>query len=172
MTQPNSIRDAMVGEYLSDLEAALAGADPVERAETLGSIREHLELSLPADAPRDKVAQTLADLGKPWVIAKSETPAAPAAMVSTAVVDAIAARPDGISIGLLVASIVALLGARSGIPALMVACVCVVGASIDLATKRGHKGVALVSLGISLAAVAFNPFTFLSVVMLLDKISI
>ena len=74
MIEHKNIRDAMVREYLVDLEVALAGADPIERAETLASIREHLELALGADATEDQVEQVFESLGSTNAIAAEVSP--------------------------------------------------------------------------------------------------
>lgn len=59
-----SVRDAMVREYLQDLEVALAGADPVERAETLASIREQDRQGIGAFACRGRAGKFLVCIEK------------------------------------------------------------------------------------------------------------
>ncbi|XBH20929.1 hypothetical protein V5R04_11970 [Jonesiaceae bacterium BS-20] len=74
MTQDKTIRDAKIDGYLSGLSWALAGSDPAEREETLASIREHLEDSLPTDASPEQVDQAIAALGPASAIAAESTP--------------------------------------------------------------------------------------------------
>ncbi|XBH20931.1 hypothetical protein V5R04_11980 [Jonesiaceae bacterium BS-20] len=74
MARQSSVRDAMVREYLTDLEVALAGADPHEREETLASIREHLDLVLPAEATANQIVAAIVALGPANVIAAEASP--------------------------------------------------------------------------------------------------
>ncbi|WP_309134692.1 hypothetical protein [Cellulomonas sp.] len=64
--------------YLDDLERALSGADPRERADTLASVREHLTEALPGNASSEDVRRVLAELGPVDAIASIATGAAPA----------------------------------------------------------------------------------------------
>lgn len=67
----------LVEAYLGDLERALTGADPRERAETLASVREHLAAAVPAGATAADVRRAIAELGSVDVIAAEVTPEAP-----------------------------------------------------------------------------------------------
>lgn len=74
-TERTTMTHPLIDAYLTDLERALADADPRERAETLTTVREHITESL-GDAPDGaRVAQTLADLGPVDLIAAEATPA-------------------------------------------------------------------------------------------------
>lgn len=74
MIEHKNIRDAKIDGYLTGLGWALAGADPVERSETLASIREHLEEALPSDATSEQVDQAISALGPASAIAAEATP--------------------------------------------------------------------------------------------------
>ncbi|GHG49428.1 hypothetical protein GCM10011331_11980 [Flavimobilis marinus] len=67
----------LVEAYLADLDRALRGSDPRERAETLASITEHLDEALGNAPSTDAVRQVLAELGPVDAIAASTTPAEP-----------------------------------------------------------------------------------------------
>lgn len=76
-TERTTMTHPLIDAYLTDLERALADADPRERAETLTTVREHISESV-GDAPDGaRVAQTLADLGPVELIAAEATPATP-----------------------------------------------------------------------------------------------
>ncbi|MEV7962006.1 HAAS signaling domain-containing protein [Oerskovia paurometabola] len=78
-TERTTMTHPLIDAYLTDLERALADADPRERAETLTTVREHITESL-GDAPDGaRVAQTLAGLGPVELIAAEATPATPTA---------------------------------------------------------------------------------------------
>ena len=150
MTKQSSVRDAMVREYLADLEVALAGADPVERAETLASIREHLELAVPTSATVDQVRSALADLGAPAQIAQTAT---------TASAPAEGKGVDGLSVLLLVGAALALVGIPLIILSFIVAFLCLVGAFVDLRTKRGTRPLTWAALLIAAFALIINPLS-------------
>lgn len=65
----------LVKAYLEDLERALAGADPRERADVLDGVREHLGEALGEGAPVETgdVRRVLADLGPVEAIAAQAT---------------------------------------------------------------------------------------------------
>lgn len=67
----------LVEAYLADLDRALRGSDPRERAETLASITEHLDEALGNAPSTDAVRRVLAELGPVDAIAASTTPAEP-----------------------------------------------------------------------------------------------
>ena len=76
-TERTTMTHPLIDAYLTDLERALADADPRERAEMLTTVREHISESV-GDAPDGaRVAQTLADLGPVELIAAEATPATP-----------------------------------------------------------------------------------------------
>ncbi|XBH20930.1 hypothetical protein V5R04_11975 [Jonesiaceae bacterium BS-20] len=158
MTEYKNIRDAMVQEYLTDLEVALAGADPIERAETLASIREHLEESLAADASPEQVRRALKGLGAPGQIALVATQV-PAAATEKGV--------DGLSVILLVGAALALVGIPLGILSFVVAFICLAGAFVDLRTKRGTKSLTWVALVLAAFALVANPLTLSTFLSLL-----
>lgn len=69
----------VVEAYLADLERALAGSDPRERAETLAAVREHAAESLALHGTDDAGTQRVLDeLGPVDAIADASTPATPA----------------------------------------------------------------------------------------------
>lgn len=67
----------LVDYYLRDLDLALAGKDPGERADTLAAIREHLEQAVTDSSSGTDVERVLAELGTVESIAADVTPAAP-----------------------------------------------------------------------------------------------
>lgn len=67
MTTP--LAHPLVSSYLRDLEMLLHGVDPVERADVLGGVREHLDASLVPGASDDDVRAALAELGSPHAVA-------------------------------------------------------------------------------------------------------
>ena len=150
MTKQSSVRDAMVREYLVDLEVALAGADPIERAETLASIREHLELAVPPSATVDQVRSALADLGAPGQIALAATQAPVVTMSATPQVQITAPRdtskPDIWSYLVLYGAVASVLFAIVPFLMLPIALACLVGAIWDLRRRTGARLTAWVAL--------------------------
>jgi len=67
MTTP--LAHPLVSAYLRDLELLLHGVEPVERAEVLGGVHEHLEASLEPGASEVDVRAVLAELGSPHSVA-------------------------------------------------------------------------------------------------------
>lgn len=68
----------VVEAYLADLERALAGSDPRERAETLAAVREHAAESLALHGSDDAgTRRVLDELGPVDAIAAASTPATP-----------------------------------------------------------------------------------------------
>ena len=65
----------LVDNYLQDLNRALLGADPRERADTVAAIREHLDQALTDSSSSADVNQVLQDLGSVEMIAAEVTPA-------------------------------------------------------------------------------------------------
>ena len=66
----------LVEAYLADLDRALAGADPRERAETVAAVREHAaELLARYGSDDDAARRVLAELGTVDAIAAEVTPA-------------------------------------------------------------------------------------------------
>lgn len=83
----------LVHAYLADLERALAGADPRERADVLDGVREHLGEALGDGGPHETadVRRVLADLGPVEAIAAQAT----RAELQPPVVGAPAVAPTG-----------------------------------------------------------------------------
>lgn len=83
-TSPHDAHPLVVA-YLADLDRALAGTDPHERADTVAAIREHIDDALDG-APQDTATTmaVLADLGPVERIAATATPAAAALPVAPA----------------------------------------------------------------------------------------
>lgn len=73
---PNRHPQPLVAAYLADLDRALIGAHPQERADTLAAVREHLDAALDEDHDKEAALAVLADLGPVERIAASATPAA------------------------------------------------------------------------------------------------
>lgn len=148
MTKQTSVRDAMVREYLTDLEVALAGAEPIERAETLASIREHLEDSLPADASLEQVDQAIAALGPASAIAAESTPGYQPAFVH------VAPNPTDWSAVMILAGGVASLFLIPLMPlAAILAVVILVAGIIKLRSKEGNRAMTkggMVAAGLTL----------------------
>lgn len=79
MTMATTHKNPVVAAWLSDLERALDGKDPHERAETLVTIREHLDQALTdATTPQD-VDEILRRLGSVESIAADVAPNEPPA---------------------------------------------------------------------------------------------
>ncbi|XBH20932.1 hypothetical protein V5R04_11985 [Jonesiaceae bacterium BS-20] len=161
MTRQLSVRDAMVREYLTDLEVALAGADPVERAETLASIREHLELSVPASATIDQTQRVLRALGTPGQIALAATQG-PVVTMSSIPQSQVAmpkdtSDPDIWSYLVLYGAVASVL--LSIVPFLMmpIALACLVGAIWDLRRRTGPRLTAWVALVLANIGLFGNP---------------
>lgn len=71
--------------YFADLERALAGADPRERAETLQAMREHAAEMLTRDGRSDQTAErVIADFGPVEQVAAAASTAPPSAPAGTA----------------------------------------------------------------------------------------
>lgn len=66
----------LVEAYLADLDRALRGTDPRERAETLAAIAEHIDDALAGDTDSASVRRVLSDLGPVEAIAATTEPAA------------------------------------------------------------------------------------------------
>lgn len=72
----------LVEAYLADLDRALAGTDPRERAETVAAVREHAVESLARHGRDDEAARrVIGELGPVEHIAAEVTPAPAAAAV-------------------------------------------------------------------------------------------
>ncbi|PWJ54439.1 Uncharacterized membrane protein [Quadrisphaera granulorum] len=101
-TRPTVGPHPLVQAYLADLERALVGADPRERADVLDGVREHLQESLGDDGAAEavRVQRVLADLGPVERIAAQATSAVPPATASPE-----PARGDVTSLVALVAAI-------------------------------------------------------------------
>ncbi len=81
MSLPSSgAQPPLVAAYLADLDRALIGADPQERADTLAAVSEHIDESLAGvDEPTgEQVRRVLDELGPVDRIAAAATPAPPA----------------------------------------------------------------------------------------------
>lgn len=78
-THPPVSAHPLVQAYLADLDRALAGTDPRERADVLDGVREHLGEALGENtaAGTVRVRQVLAGLGPVEVIAAQATTPAP-----------------------------------------------------------------------------------------------
>ena len=65
----------LVDNYLQDLDRALLGADPRERADTVAAIREHIDQALTDSSSSADVNRVLQELGSVEMIAAEVTPA-------------------------------------------------------------------------------------------------
>lgn len=66
----------LVEAYLADLDRALQGTDPRERAETIAAVAEHIDDALTSDPDAASVRRVLSDLGPVEAIAATAEPAA------------------------------------------------------------------------------------------------
>lgn len=80
MTTP--LAHPLVNAYLRDLEMLLHGVEPVERAEVLGGVREHLDASLVPGASDAEVRAVLAEVGLPHAVADEAYAGRPANTLS------------------------------------------------------------------------------------------
>ncbi|WP_030147856.1 HAAS signaling domain-containing protein [Mycetocola saprophilus] len=74
MTGESAIDRPLVAAYLRELDLALAGADPRERAETLAAIEHHVSDALAEDNSPEATRRVLAELGSPSAIAGAASP--------------------------------------------------------------------------------------------------
>ena len=65
----SALSHPLVRAYLRDLELLLHGVEPGERAEVLGGVREHLEVTLPPGASDEDVRVVLTELGSVHAVA-------------------------------------------------------------------------------------------------------
>lgn len=74
----------LVAAYLADLDRALLGADPQERADTLAAVSEHIDESLAGvdDRTGEQVRRVLDELGPVDRIAAAATPVSPVSPVT------------------------------------------------------------------------------------------
>ncbi|WP_187977297.1 hypothetical protein [Mycetocola sp. JXN-3] len=97
MTGESAIDRPLVAAYLRELDLALAGADPRERAETLAAIERHVSDALAEDNSPEATRRVLAELGPPSAIAGAASPSSgpqqPASVVP---------KPDRLATGALV----------------------------------------------------------------------
>lgn len=109
MTMATLFDHPLVQAYLDDLDRALLGADPAERADIVASVREHLGDALPDAASDAQVRDALATLGPVEAIAAAaavagHTQPAPAAPIAPA-----APRPrDTVAVALLACAVVSI----------------------------------------------------------------
>lgn len=157
---------ARVDRYLDDLGRMLATASPVDRADALGSVREHLDdalASLGRPATDDDITAILSQLGTPEDVA--------AGLLESGIVDATppaqpAPRPtrepgDNSAVGSLVAGIAALLLPFIGVAFGAVAIILGRSARRD-GTSRGGSATAGMWLGG--IAIALNVLVVLGLV--------
>lgn len=82
----------LVEAYLADLDRALAGTDPRERAETVAAVREHAVESLARHGRDDEAARrVIGELGPVEHIAAEATPAPAAEAAKVEVTDVVLA---------------------------------------------------------------------------------
>ncbi|MEU2201274.1 hypothetical protein [Isoptericola sp. NPDC019482] len=137
----------LVEAYLADLERALAGSEPRERAETLAAVREHATESLALHGSDDAGARRVLDeLGPVDSIAAASTPMAPAPAAAS---PAPALRTPAADVWLLVLSIASL--ALFVVP--LVAAAAVAWAIVRLRAGAGNRGLQKLALGVG--AVSF-----------------
>lgn len=74
MTGESAIDRPLVAAYLRELDLALVGADPRERAETLAAIEHHVSDALAEDSSPEATRRVLAELGPPSAIAGAASP--------------------------------------------------------------------------------------------------
>ena len=146
----------LVVAYLADLERALAGTDPHERADTLAAIREHIEDAL--DGTTQDTAATmavLAGLGPVERIAATATPAhTPAVAPTPTVAPTSAPTRERVSLALLGCA-VASLALVFALPwvATPIAVVTLVVAIMQLRRHAGREGFLRTSVVLSIATI-------------------
>lgn len=74
-TTKTTTGNPLVDAYIRELDLALTGSDAREHAETIASVRSHLDQTLPSDASAEKTKKVLKELGSPADIAAAMTPA-------------------------------------------------------------------------------------------------
>lgn len=75
MAKKATTGNSLVDAYIRELELALTGCDPRERAETIVAVQSHLDQALSADASAEETERVLLELGSPADIAGAMTPA-------------------------------------------------------------------------------------------------
>ncbi|GAA3880063.1 hypothetical protein GCM10022381_22910 [Leifsonia kafniensis] len=75
MAKKTTTGNSLVDAYIRELELALTGCDPRERAETIVAVQSHLDQALSADASDGETKRVLLELGSPADIAGAMTPA-------------------------------------------------------------------------------------------------
>lgn len=75
MAKKSTTVNSLVDAYVRELELALTGCDPRERAETIDAVQSHLDQALSADASAEETHRVLLELGSPADIAGAMTPA-------------------------------------------------------------------------------------------------
>lgn len=135
MTARTTMSDhPLVQAYLADLDRALAGADPRERAETVDAVREHLDTALPQEPTSDQVQEVLGELGPVEAIAAAATPAGPTAAPGQAPPSS---RVDAFAVGTAVVAVVsAVLLLPVPFLAIPLALAALVGAVVHLRSGR------------------------------------
>ena len=136
---------ALLEAYFADLDRALIGTDPRERAETIQAMREDAAETLSRFGDSDQTAErVIAEFGPVEQIAAAATPAAPAAAAAPA-----ASRPWA-DIWLFVASVVGLLYFYFPVPAIAV----LIWAAVRMRKHGGNRTLQKCALWISVAALA------------------
>lgn len=154
----------LVAAYLDGLDAALAGADPQERADVLASVREHLADALAGDeAPSaERVRTVLDELGSVEQIAAAASPgASPVAAASTGSAPEPADASDrstwlpGLLLALAIVSFfLPLVGTALALGAL-------IASALLLRGPSPRRPVLKATLGVSIASLAVNVLVLL-----------
>ena len=136
----------LVEAYLADLDRALAGADPRERAETLAAVRDHATDALAVkdgESQAQAVMRVLTQLGPVDSIAASATPAPPPSLAGLA---GSAPREDGPLLGVSILSLF--------VPILPIATL--VWAIVRLRAHTGNRGRQLAARTVSIVALVLQ----------------
>ena len=140
--RPAVVTHPLVHAYLSDLERALAGADPRERTDVLDGVREHLGEALGDGAPVETadVRRVIADLGPVEAIAAQATRAELLAPPTSPPVRAVAPASDTTSIVALVTAIAAAAAFFTPFVSIPLAVAALVTAAVHLRSPGARKG--------------------------------
>ncbi|WP_066582778.1 HAAS signaling domain-containing protein [Cellulomonas timonensis] len=143
----------LVEAYLEDLDRALAGIDPAERADVVASIREHVDESLGEAPTSEDVQDVLRRLGPVERIAREADVAGPALLSPTATVPHRVGHParSGPALLVLAALSLALIPAM---PVVAVALALAVGIAALLGARRTDGPTGLLRAAAALAALA------------------
>jgi hypothetical protein len=137
---------ALIEAYLADLDRALAGADPRERAETLAAVRDHATEALSLrDGESDNAAimRVLAELGPVDAIAAAATPVSSGLSTLLASRTSDPSKEDGPLLGVSILSLI--------VPFLGVATL--IWSSMRLWSRTGNRGRQIAALIVSIVTV-------------------